>query len=84
MLVYTPELPKCVRINKSEINPIYINNIPLSLQNKLDFHCRNIVIQYKNGNPIITLSRGYTIDGNKANRIIKVLNGFLKSQGHYR
>jgi hypothetical protein len=84
MLVYTAELPKCVRINKLETNPIYVNNIPLSLQNKLDFHCRNIVIQYKNGNPAITLSRGYTVTGDKANRIIKVLNGFLKSQGMYR
>ena len=84
MLIYTPELPKCLRINKSETNPIYVNNIPLSLQNKLDFHCRNIVIQYKNGNPVITLSRGYTVTGEKANRIIKVLNGFLKSQGMYR
>ena len=84
MLVYTSELPKCVRINKLEINPIYVTNIPLSLQNKLDFHCRNIVIQFKNGNPTITLSRGYTVTGDKANRIIKIINGFLKSQGHYR
>ena len=84
MLIYTSELPKCIRINKSEVNPIYVTNIPLSIQNKLDFHCRNIVIQYKNGNPVITLSRGYTVTGEKANRIIKVLNGFLKSQGMYR
>lgn len=55
----------------------YVENIPLSIQKKLNFPYKNCAIRYYKGNPFIVLTKK-TIDGNKAKEIIRVLNGYSK------
>lgn len=56
----------------------YVDNIPLSLQRKLNFPYKKCAISYNNGNPTIVLTKR-TIDGKQAKEIIRVLNGYSKA-----
>lgn len=63
----------------TEINePQYVESIPYSLQQKLNIPQR-ISVKYYKGKPFIFCGIRREIYGDKANRIIKVLNGYAKA-----
>ncbi len=78
MNIYTMDqsLSSLANIN-NVYEPIYVNNIPYSLQLKLKIG-RTIVIVNKKNNLVVT-TIGRVISGKRAREIIKVLNGYSKA-----
>jgi hypothetical protein len=77
MQIYSPTMQMQLCIYQT-METQYIENIPLSLQRKLNFPYRKCAIEYHKGEPYIVLTN-YTICGEQAKEIIRVLNGYSKA-----
>ena len=77
MIIYNAnQMQQLVIYSTMEIQ--YVENIPLSLQRKLNFPYKKCAIKYTKGNPKIVLTMR-TIEGKRAQEIIRVLNGYSKA-----
>ena len=78
MIIYTSTQIQLHQISNIE-EPQYIENVPYSLQMKLNIPKR-ITIKYYKGNPCIYYDIRGKIEGKIAKKIIKVINGYLKGK----
>lgn len=78
MILYTSTAVQLHQI-ANIIEPQYIENIPYSLQMKLNIPKR-ITVKYYKGNPCIYCGIKREIEGKTAKKIIKVINGYLKGR----
>ena len=81
MRIYTLSQPNLLLITTKTIEPIYVENVPYSLQMELNIP-RNIVINNYKGNQTLIKVSGRTISGTQATKIIKVLNGYSKTHNY--
>lgn len=77
MRIYTITQLQLYKVTREIIEPQYVENIPYSLQQKLNIPQR-ISIRYYKGKPFIYCGVRREIYGEKANRIIRILNGYAK------
>lgn len=64
---------------ENTVEPHYVENIPFSLQQKLNIP-KSITVRYYNGNVFIGVGcKGREIQGKSALKIIKVINGYNKA-----
>lgn len=80
MIIYTSTHIQMYQIVNNLVEPQYVENIPFSLQGKLNIP-RNIVVKYYKGKPYICYGTKSIrqIEDAKAKQIIKVINGYAKA-----
>ena len=78
MRIYTLSQPNLLLITTQTVEAIYVENIPYSLQMKLNIP-RNITILNYKGYHFLVKINGKTLDNNQSKKIIKVLNGYSKT-----
>lgn len=83
MQIYTSNGIHLSQISREIIEPQYVDNVPYSVQQKLNIKGNKICVQMYKKQPIVTVGCRMQVVGDKATRIIKVLNGYQKSNARY-
>ena len=77
MKIYTLSQPRLLTVTTQIEEPQYVEGIPYSLQRKLNIGKSLTVRNYKGNLVIVTMSR--EIVGKRATQILKVINGYSKT-----